>query len=253
MNARQPFVPTVPNRTATGFVTLHVQSVSDHPWLQSSNAPAPWGPPSPQSSPPPPPPSSVAPAPPPLATPPPHQPPAGRTGYSGYDAPPPDSRWHTYLQLNTTPGTQGGRPSVPLSGWLAIVGAALVALGSFLPWGSFPRVVETLGFPRAFTGFSRVGADVNDGPYFVGIAVIVAVFGVVTLLGKRRLPLMIVGVVFTALGAIAAVIDFADVADVGGDIPPALEPSTGPGLPIVIAGFVLALGGFVVGIAKRRR
>ncbi len=183
----------------------------------------------------------------------PHQPPAGRTGYSGYDAPPPDSRWHTYLQLNSTPGTQAARPSVPLSGWLAIVGAALVALGSFLPWGSFPRVVETLGFPREFTGFSRVGGDVNDGPYFVGIAVIVAVFGVVTLLGKRRLPLMIVGVVLTALGAIAAVIDFADVADVGGDIPPAFEPSTGPGLPIVIAGFVLALGGFVVGIAKRQR
>lgn len=234
----------IPNRPGARFVTPNVQSVSDHPWLQASNAPAPWGPPSLQPPPPPPSTPSHVPPPPFVAVP---------VGSSGYDAPAPDSRWHTHLQLGSTPGTRpSARPSAPLAAWLAIAGALFVAVGSFLPWGSFPQAVETLGLPREFSGFTKIGGSEKDGPFFVGMAVIIAAFGITTLLAKRRLPILIIGLGVAAFGAIAAVIDFTDVANVGGDIPSAFEPSPGPGLPIVIAGFALTLAGFVIGLAKRR-
>lgn len=128
-----------------------------------------------------------------------------------------------------------------------------VAVGSFLPWASFPQGIEQLNIPREFNGFARIGdGGVKDGPYFLGIAIIIAGLGVATLLAKRLLPVLIVGLVLAAFGVFASVVDFTDVANPGGDIPAAFEPSAGPGLPIVIAGFVLALAGFIAGIAKRR-
>jgi len=142
---------------------------------------------------------------------------------------------------------------VPVAGWLAVAGGLFVVLGSFLPWGSFPRSIEPYGLPREFNGFTKIGDSVKDGPYFVGFAVVVVAFGITTLLAKRRLPVVIIGLIAAALGAIAAAFDLSDVANVGGDIPAAFEPSTGPGLPIVIVGFMLALAGFVIGIAKRRQ
>jgi len=232
-----------------------VQSVTAHPWLHTSDTPAPWGPPS--LSPPPPPatPTSAPPrpAPPASSPPPPSYAPAPRPGYTGYDAPPPDSRWHTYLQLGTVPGAETKRPSVPLAAWLALAGAVFVVAGSFLPWGSFPQEIEALNLDREFNGFTRLGdGGVNDGPYFLGIAIVIAGLGVATLLAKRLLPVLIVGLALAAFGTWASIVDFTDIANSGGRIPAALEPAAGPGLPIVIAGFVLAISGFVAGIAKRR-
>lgn len=127
-----------------------------------------------------------------------------------------------------------------------------MAVGTFLPWGSLPQAFELLNVDREFNGFTRFGDGVNDGRYFFVTAFIIAGLGVATLLAKRRLAILIVGLVLAALGAIASVVDYVDIADTGGDIPAGLQLTAGPGLPIVIAGFVLATAGFIAGIAKRR-
>lgn len=144
------------------------------------------------------------------------------------------------------------RPHVPVAAALMLAGAGVAVLGCVLTWGTFPDSVEAVGVPRSFNGFTEFGGESRDGPIFAVFAVIVAAFGITTLTAKRLLPIMIIGIVVAAFGALAGIVDFADVNNVDGEIPAAFEPTAGPGLPVVVIGFLVALGGFIAGIAKRR-
>jgi hypothetical protein len=171
---------------------------------------------------------------------------------SGYDAPAPDSRWHTYLQRGDLPSQAATeRPSATVAGVMLLVGAALAALGSVLTWGTFPDAVAATGIPRTFNGFTELAGESTDGPFFAAFAAILAVFGVTLLLAKRVTALLILGGILAGFGAVAAVIDLLDVADPDG-VPAAWQPSVGLGLPVVVGGFVLAFVGALTGLIRGR-
>jgi hypothetical protein len=171
---------------------------------------------------------------------------------SGYDAPAPDSRWHTHLQQGKQPSSApAARPSATMAGVMLLIGAALAALGSVLTWGEFPDAVVVPGIPRTFDGFTELAGESTDGPFFAVFAAILAVFGVTLLLAKRITALLVLGGILAGFGAVAAVIDLLDVADPDG-VPAALQPSVGLGLPVVVGGFVLAFVGAVIGLVRGR-
>lgn len=248
-----------PNPSERDDVTPDVQPTTTHSWLQSNDESDPWarpptGPPPPPARPPradaatqPTPPAVSVPAPlPPAAAP--SRPP------SGYDAPAPDTRWHTYLQRGEppTPASAATRAPATVAGVLLFVGAALAVVGSVLTWGTFPDEVVALGLPRTFNGFTELAGESKDGPFFVGFAVILAAFGITLLLAKRITALLIIGAILAGFGAVAAVIDLLDVADPDG-VPAAMQPSVGVGLPVVIGGFVLAFAGSLIGLLRGTR
>jgi hypothetical protein len=171
---------------------------------------------------------------------------------SGYDAPAPDSRWHTYLQRGELPSqAPTERPRAALAAALLLVGAALAALGSVLTWATFPDAVAGQGIERTFNGFTDIAGESKDGPFFAVFAAILAAFGITLLLARRVTAVLIHGAILAGFGAAAAVIDLLDVADPDG-VPAALQPSVGIGLPVVVGGFVLAFAGSLVGLVRGR-
>lgn len=170
---------------------------------------------------------------------------------SGYDAPAPDSRWHTHLQRGPVPSPAGTRPRAIVAGSLLLVGAALAALGSLLTWATFPDAIASQGVPRTLNGFTELAGESKDGPFLVAFAALLAAFGLTLLLARRIAALLILGAILAAFGAAAAAIDLLDVADPDG-VPAALQPSVGVGLPVVVGGFVVALAGAIVGLVAGR-
>lgn len=133
------------------------------------------------------------------------------------------------------------RRPVPLAAWLMIAGAALLIIGAFLPW-------FTIG-DTSISGMDEIGGESRDGPVFVGIGVIIAVLGVVTLVWKRTLGVLIAALVVGAFALLAGVIDLSDIQE----LQDFFDVEAGIGLPVIIVGSALAMAGSIVGIAKRLR
>ncbi len=124
-----------------------------------------------------------------------------------------------------------------------IAGAALLVIGAFLPWFS---IGDT-----SISGMDTTDGETRDGPVFVGLGVIIAVLGIITLVWKRILGVVIGALVVAAFALMAGIIDFTDVQDLKelfGD-----QVDAGIGLPVIIAGAALATAGSILGIAKRSR
>lgn len=171
---------------------------------------------------------------------------------SGYDAPAPDSRWHTYLQRGEQPDQPSqDRPRATVPALLLVAGASLAVLGSLLAWATFPDAVANQGVPRTFNGFTQLAGESKDGPFFTAFAALLAAFGLTLLFAKRVVELLLLGAILAGFGAVAAVIDLIDVADPDG-VPAAFQPNVGAGLPVVVGGFVLALAGTIVGLVAGR-
>lgn len=199
-----------------------------------SNNPPHWQPPPPPGPTPPPPP--------------PQGPPLSR--HPGAAPPPPGFVPGGYAQGGNgiPPGygpAQPPRPDTKVAAWLMLAGAVIVAVGCFIPWLS--------GSGDSVNGFDDLRIDFDDeaasGFVFMFFAVVMLAFGITTLAAKRLLPIMIIGIVVASvsvLGSLAEYSDYRDFADIfGADV--------GPGLPIVILGSAVALGGAIAGCAKRRR
>ena len=133
------------------------------------------------------------------------------------------------------------RPRCPIGAILLIAGAAVITLGALLPW------FELAG--ESFNGFSDIGGEVKDGPAFVLFAIILAGFGVTTLVARRLLPIAILAVVIASFSTLAAIVDWSDVRDAVDFV----GASTGPGLPVALVGSLIALAGGIVALATRRR
>jgi len=84
---------------------------------------------------------------------------------------------------------------------------------------------------------------------FVGLGVIIGIFGIITLVWKRILGVVIAALVVAAFALIAGIIDFADVQD----LKDFFGVDAGIGLPMIIAGAALAAVGSIVGLVKRSR
>jgi len=130
---------------------------------------------------------------------------------------------------------------VPLAAWLMIAGATLLIVGSFLPWFTIAD--------ESFSGMNEIGGEARDGPVFVGLGVIIGIFGIITLVWKRILGVVIAALVVAAFALIAGIIDFADVQD----LKDFFGADAGIGLPMIIAGAALAAVGSIVGLVKRSR
>jgi hypothetical protein len=141
--------------------------------------------------------------------------------------------------------TQPPRPAAPVGAYLAIAGAILLIVGSFLTWFSVGDM--------DVTGFTDDFGDTKDGPVFVTFGVLFLAFGITTLLAKRVLAVAIIGVVLAVLAIMAGLADYGDVTDAEDLFGDSATFSAGPGLPVIIVGGLLALAGSIVVLAKRRR
>ena len=129
---------------------------------------------------------------------------------------------------------------------MLIAGAALMIAGSFLTWFTI------LG--ESYTGFSSSGDEGSkDGPVFVFLAVLLLAFGIAQLAARKVLAVGIIAIVVAALGLLAALADIGDVSEAM-DLAESfdVEASSGPGLWIILIGALIAMGGAIATVAKRR-
>lgn len=130
---------------------------------------------------------------------------------------------------------------MPVAGVLLLVGAALLVVGCILPWFSVSGT--------DYNGFGDEAGESRDGPFFVGMAVILAAFGITLLAARRVLAVAIIAVVVASFSLIAGLADYGDVSD----LTDAGFADGGPGLLVVILGSLCSLAGGIVALAKRRR
>ena len=138
------------------------------------------------------------------------------------------------------------RPAVTVGSLFLVVGGVLLIVGSVLNWFTIEGT--------KYNGFAGDGGDTKDGPVFVFFAVLLIGFGIAQLAAKRVLAVAILAVVFASFSILAAL---ADVGNVGDAIDLAngfgISASRGPGLWVVLLGSLVALGGGIATLSKRRR
>jgi hypothetical protein len=170
-------------------------------------------------------------------------------GYPQPPAPPygaPPSPGYTPYGM-TAPGAKPPRPAVTIAAILLLAGSALMVVGSLLPW------LE--GFGETINGFDEDSdGDSNSGPAYAFLAVVFTGFAITFLAAKRVLAVAIISVVLAAFAVLASFGDLSDAIDakeflddLGGDA------TLGIGIPVVILGALITLGGSIAALAKRRR
>lgn len=159
-------------------------------------------------------------------------------------------RWteHTHDPGAAAPG--GG--SASLDGartllWAALVGVALVVVGSFLPWASV----------SAFGQEVNVDGMDGDGPLTLIGGVLVGALVLAAHLQRPARWKVVTALVVAALVTLIAVIDVVDVnsrvADVEGDFAVDLEAAIGIGLWLVLAGGIVATLATALTLPRIRR
>jgi hypothetical protein len=136
---------------------------------------------------------------------------------------------------------------VTIAAILLLVGSVLMVIGSALPW------LE--GFGETINGFDEDSeGDSNSGPAYVFLAVVFTGFAITFLAAKRVLAVAIISVVLAAFAVLASFGDLSDANDAK-DLIDSFDgdASLGIGIPVVILGSLVALGGSIAALAKRRR
>jgi hypothetical protein len=153
------------------------------------------------------------------------------------------------LPLTGTPGYGAAltaqAPANPLVKVLALGGAALAAIGSFLPWATVSG---------GFVDISKNGMD-GDGVITLVGALIFGGLAAWSLLGSWSKGRMIGALVVAVLVTLIAVIDIADVASRFSDIDTealGLDVSIGIGLWIVLLGGLVGVAGCVMALVTAR-
>lgn len=141
------------------------------------------------------------------------------------------------------------RPAIPVPGWLMVAGAVLVIVGTVLPWKTFGDV-SINGFDEYVTWTDDGLIRQTPGGLFVFFAVVMLAFGITALAAGRVLAVVIIAIIVGAGLALFSAAEWAIYADNdgfvdGGDI--------SFGIPVMLVGSLLALGGAIAGCAKRRR
>lgn len=192
--------------------------------------------------------SNLPPPPPPPPAPPPPFPP--RIAPSPFTSWPSDRSTGAYASYGFV-AAKPPRPQVRIGSIVLIVGSVLVVVASHLPW-------VRLG---GFGGTSSINAFTNlqDGEAEAGYALVMFGFitgglGVAQLAARRVLPCAIIAVSVAAFNVLGAAVSISDV----GRFKRALDSlgvttswSIGP--YVLVVGAVMALGGAIATLAKRRR
>lgn len=139
------------------------------------------------------------------------------------------------------------RPVVRVAVILLLVGAALMVAGTILPWLS--------GNGGSINGFDQfLDDEETTGGIHVFVAVVLGAFGVTLLLARRVLSVAILAVVVAALDLLVALGDLSDISDFRSDVNHGgAHVSFGIGLPMLILGLLVSLGGGIVALSRPRR
>lgn len=124
-----------------------------------------------------------------------------------------------------------------LAGWVSLSGAALVAVGSFLPWASVLLAGPVYGID-------------GDGVITLGVALLVAVLGLLAVLGRGRAWSFVLTLI---LGLMATGIAAYDLANISAFVSDQSMASLGAGLPVIIVGGVAVMVAAVLGLVRGRR
>lgn len=124
-----------------------------------------------------------------------------------------------------------------LAGWVSLGGAAVVALGSVLPWASVMLVGPIYGTE-------------GDGVITLGVAVLVAVLALLAGLGRGRTWMFAVTLF---LGLLATAIAAYDLSNISSLVSGESMASVGPGLPVIIVGGLAVMGAALFAIVRGRR
>ncbi|MCK0111986.1 hypothetical protein MWU75_07540 [Ornithinimicrobium sp. F0845] len=151
--------------------------------------------------------------------------------------PPPSYPAPQHFAEVTAPPLDTGARARRLAGWITLAGAAIVVVGSVLPWASV-----------MFAG-SVYGTD-GDGILTIFCAVIVALVALPAALGKGRRWMFGVAAFF---GLVATAIGGYDLSNISALVSDESMASLGPGLPIVVAGGLVVVVASIFGIAKGKR
>lgn len=216
-------------------------------WRRPDDSAPPAAPPPPSGgapAPPPPPPSSGSVPPPPPASPFGAAPSYGGSGYAVPAAP--------YGAVPFVPG-KPPRPAIPVAGWLMVVGAVLIIVGTIIPWKTFGSQ-SINGFDRYVSWTDDGYLEQTPGAIFVFGAVVLLAFGITSLLAKRVLPVVIIAIVTAAGIALFSAGELAIYSDDQGPFGQSVElGDISAGIPLMLIGALIALAGAITGCAKRRR
>lgn len=157
------------------------------------------------------------------------QPPPGYTGGAPIGGMPPP--------LAQAAPSRAGSSRNTLAGLLVLLGAAVVAVGSFLTWVEVNRGagVET------GTGWDTVNGEMGDGPLVVGVAVIAAALGGVMLSGQRSMVIKLLALVASLAALGITIYELLDVSRAE------FPANAGIGLWLMLGGSIAAVVGSLLG------
>jgi hypothetical protein len=142
---------------------------------------------------------------------------------------------------------------VVVGGWMVVVGAVALLLGSTMPW------MHVRG-PRVSDAATATGMDLGDGRITVLLAVLLAVLAAGILTGRLQrfggTKVAAMGVLVAGAAAVAVTaVDVADVADRAArlGVPTGAVTSVGSGLWLCFLGSLLAVAGGLLAFANRER
>lgn len=133
--------------------------------------------------------------------------------------------------------SRAGSSRNTLAGLLVLLGAAVVAVGSFLTWVEVNRGagVET------GTGWETVNGEMGDGPLVVGVAVITAALGGVMLSGQRSMVIKLLALIASLAALGITIYELLDVSRAE------FPANAGLGLWLMLGGSIAAVVGSLLG------
>ena len=156
--------------------------------------------------------------------------------------PPPGAGEPPPIEGYAVDGPESGRGRNIAAGFLALLGAALIIVGSFVPWvdvdgGDAEQLVEN----TLISGWETSEGEVGDGVVFAVVGGMAAIIGLIILFNGANLVLKIVLILLGLVAAGLALIEAVDIADLAQEIedfPGDAQSTFGAGLIVIWAGAV---------------
>lgn len=140
------------------------------------------------------------------------------------------------------------------AGVIALLGVALVVLGTFLPIVEYDLGGLGAGIEDSVNGWSDA---INDGPIHVVVGVVPLVMGILALMNRARVVVKVLLIVSAVIGFFWVFVRFADISgsleegDASAFVAEVADP--GVGLYVIAVGWVLVLIAGIVATAKKPR
>jgi hypothetical protein len=102
---------------------------------------------------------------------------------------------------------------------LALLGSAIVIVGTFLPWGGLDSsIASDLGLDETASGWSTLDGETGDGPLFLVLGLAIGVFGLLALRGTVNLGTKIAAIITGAVTVFFVLAEFGSIASDNDDL-----------------------------------